>query len=301
MKQKHIRLWSIILTVFFLFSIPAAVMARDIDPVVSTKWLEENLSNSKLIIVDIRKMEEYKAGHVPGAINVYYNIWAPTKGDLQNELPADDDLKDILSSNGIAADSLVVIVGKTDTNPDKANITRVAWTLIYAGVSNVAVLDGGFNKWTADGKKVSMEAVKAKSKSYKGTFNRGVVAKKDYVLSMVGKAILLDVRETEFYTGVKKLDFVSRAGRLKGAINLPAMSQVFLPEGTYKSKTDLAAMAEKAIGTDKDKEIIVYCDSGRVGSVWWFILRESLGYKNVKLYDGSAQDWAKDANAPLEQ
>ncbi len=299
--MKHFRLWSIILTVFFLFSIPAAVKARDIDPVVSTNWLEENLSNPKLVIVDIRKMEEYKTGHVPGAINVFYNIWAPAKVDLQNELPADDDLKDILSSNGIAADSLAVVVGKTDTPADKANLTRVAWTLIYGGVSNVAVLDGGFSKWNADGKKVSVGVVKAKSKSYKGTFNRDVIAKKDYVLSMVGKATLLDVREAEFYTGAKKLDFVSRPGRLKGSVNLPTISQVFLPEGTYKGKADLAAMAEKVIGTDKDHEIIVYCDSGRVASVWWFILRESLGYKNVKLYDGSAQDWAKDANAPLEQ
>lgn len=299
--MKHFKRWSIILTVFFLLSIPAAVMARDIDPVVSTNWLEENLSNPKLVIVDIRKMEEYKTGHVPGAINVFYNIWAPNKGDLQNELPADDDLKDILSSNGIAADSLVVVVGKTDTPADKANLTRVSWTLIYAGVNNVAILDGGFNKWTADGKKVSTDAAKAKPKSYKGTFNKDVVAKKDYVLSMVGKATLLDVREAEFYGGSKKLDFVSRPGRLKGAVNLPTMSQVFLPEGIYKGKADLAAMAEKVIGTDKDKEIIVYCDSGRVASVWWFILRESLGYKNVKLYDGSAQDWAKDANAPLEQ
>jgi len=298
--MKHFRILTVVFAVFFLFSIPAAVMARDIEPVVSADWLEKNLANPKLVIIDIRKMEEYKAGHVPGAISVFYNIWAPAKGDLLNELPADDDLKDILSSNGIAADSLVVVVGKTDTPSDKANMTRVPWTLIYAGVNNVAILNGGFNKWTADGKKISMDAVKAKAKPYKGKFNKNVIARKDYVLGMMGKATIVDVREGDFYAGKKKLDFVSRPGHLKGAVNLPTMSQVFIQDGTYKDRTDLVAMAEKAVGADKDRELILYCDSGKVASVWWYILRESLGYKNVKIYDGSVQDLAKDANVSLE-
>jgi len=78
------------------------------------------------------------------------------------------------------------------------------------------------------------------------------------------------------------------------------MSQVFIQDGTYKDRADLAAMAEKAVGADKDRELILYCDSGKVASVWWYILRESLGYKNVKIYDGSVQDLAKDANVSLE-
>jgi len=63
---------------------------------------------------------------------------------------------------------------------------------------------------------------------------------------------------------------------------------------------ELEAMAKKAVGEDKSKEILVYCDSGRVASVWWYLLSESFGYKNVKLYDGSVQDFAKDATTPLE-
>jgi thiosulfate/3-mercaptopyruvate sulfurtransferase len=63
---------------------------------------------------------------------------------------------------------------------------------------------------------------------------------------------------------------------------------------------DLEAMAKKAVGDDKGKEIIVYCDSGRVASIWWYLLSQSMGYTNVKLYDGSAQDFAKDPSVPLE-
>lgn len=297
--MRHLKLFTLMVVAFALL-VPAAVMARGIDPVVSTEWLDKNLADQKLVIVDIRKVEEYQAGHVPGAVNVFYNIWAPGKDDMQNELPADDDLKDTLSSNGIAADSKVVVVGKTDTPPDKVNVTRVALTLIYAGVNDVAVLDGGFNKWTADGKKVSTDAVKPKEKAYKGKFNKGLFIKREDVAAKIGKAVILDTREPAFYSGEKKLDFVAKTGHVKGAVNLPTMSQIFNADNTYKPVADLQAVAVKAAGEDKAKEIVVYCDSGRVASAWWYLLREVLGYTDVKIYDGSFQDWAKDANLPVE-
>ena len=56
----------------------------------------------------------------------------------------------------------------------------------------------------------------------------------------------------------------------------------------------------ETVGEDTGKEIVVYCDSGRFASAWWFLLREAFGYKDVKVYDGSAQDWAKDTSFPME-
>ena len=76
--------------------------------------------------------------------------------------------------------------------------------------------------------------------------------------------------------------------------------RLYNADGSFKPLAELEAMAKKAVGDDKDKEILLYCDSGRVASVWWYLLSESFGYKNVKLYDGSVQDFAKDASTPLE-
>ena len=98
---------------------PVQAAARDIDPIVSTDWLQKNLDNSNLVVVDVRKVEEYKAGHIPGAVNIVYGTWAVKKGDLLNELPAIDDLADAIGSAGIDQNSLVVIVGKTDKVPDQ--------------------------------------------------------------------------------------------------------------------------------------------------------------------------------------
>ncbi len=285
--------------IFFALTIPFVLSARDVNPIVSTDWLEKNLSNPKVIAVDIRKVEDYKTGHIPNAVNVIYGSWAIMKGGLRNELPPTDDLLDVISSAGIGADSIVVVVGKTDTIPDRTDISRVAWTLKYAGIENVAILDGGYNKWIADKKAVSTDPVKPKLKSYQGKMNEGLFVKKDYVMNSIGKVTLVDVREPDFYQGNKKMDFVAKPGRIKGAVNLPT-SQAFTKDGTFKSKEELAGLAAAAVGKDTSREIIIYCDTGKVCTTWAFIMTELLGYKNVKDYDGSTEEWMKDPNAPIE-
>jgi len=297
--MKHLKAFTIMVVAFALL-VPAAVMARGIDPVVSVEWLEKNLTTPNLVVVDIRKVEEYKAGHIPGAINIFYNIVAPGKNNMRNELPADDDLRDILSSNGIGADSLVVVAGINDTPSDRFSMTRAAMTFIYAGVPSVAVLDGGTTKWAADGKALSTDAAKPKEKEHKGKFNKDIFLTKDAFAGKVGSDLIVDVREPAFFSGEKKLDFVARAGHVKGAVNLPAGSQLFKEDGTYKPMDELKALAVKVVGEDLGKEIVLYCDTGKVATGWWFPLTQAFGYTDVKVYDGSSEEWSADQNLPME-
>ena len=285
------------LCMVLMLLVPAAAVARDIAPFESTGWLEKNLKNPKLVIVDVRKPEEYAAGHIPGAVNVFYGSWAIKKGELLNELPADEDLRDVISSAGIEPSSWVVVVGKNAAVPDRWDSTRVAFTLKYAGVENVAVLNGGYDKWVAEKKPVTTDKVVPKKKAYNGKFNKAFVVNKAYTLGALEKALIVDVRAPEFYKGEKKLDFVAKTGRIKGAVNLPA-ALLFNPDGTYKDKAGIEAAAKPVVGTDLSREIITYCDTGKVCTGWWFALTELLGYKNVKVYDGSSMEWMKDAAAP---
>lgn len=250
--------------------------------------------------MDIRKVEEYKAGHIPNAVNIFYGSWAIMKGGLRNELPANDDLFDVIGSAGIRPDSIVVLVGKADAIPDRTDITRVAWTLKYAGIPNIAILDGGYNKWMADKKPVSTDAPKPKATAFQTKPNENLFVKKDYVIKSMGKTTIVDVRGPDFYKGVKKLDFVAKTGRIPKAINLPT-SQAYKPDGTFKDKAELMSAVSGAVGTDMTKEIITYCDTGKVCTGWSFLMTELLGYKNVKVYDGSSEEWTKDPQAPWEQ
>ena len=282
-----------LLAVFLL--LPAAAFAAE--PFVTTEWLQANLS--KVTVLDVRKVEEYNDGHIPGSINVFYGVWGIKKGVLLNELPSDDDLKDILSSAGIEPTTQVVVVSKGETMPLRTDATRVAWTLRYAGVENAAVLSGGIEKWIADKKPLSKDAVKPKAKPYRGKFNKQFLANKAYVMGALGKAVLGDVRAPEFFKGEKKLEFVPATGRIKGAVNLPP-GALFNADNTYKSKAEIEAIAKPIVGADLNKEIILYCDTGKVCTTWWLALNDLLGYKNVKVYDGSSMEWLADPAAPKE-
>jgi len=141
--------------------------------------------------------------------------------------------------------------------------------------------------------------VKPKAKGYKGKFNKQFFASKADVTGALGKAVLADVRPPEFFKGEKKLDFVAKTGRIKGAVNLPP-GALFNQDGTYKSKAEIDAIAKPVVGADLDKEIIVYCDTGKVCTTWWLALADLLGYKNVKVYDGSSMEWMADPAAPVE-
>ncbi|MDD5169624.1 MAG: rhodanese-like domain-containing protein [Syntrophales bacterium] len=296
--RKAMRCWRAAL-IAVLVLMPLAAIAGELNPVVSTDWLQANLTNPKLVILDVRRVEEYKTGHIPGAVNVFYGSWAIKKGELLNELPPLDDLLDTIGSAGIGKDSGVVIVGKTDKLPDQFDMTRVAWTLKFAGIGNVAILNGGQNQWVKEKKAMSLDMVKAKTKAYKASMNRGLIVDKKYVLSKLGKATIVDTRGPSFYAGKEKLAFVAKTGHIKGAVNLP-VGLLYTKDGMYKDKRELQQLAVKAVGDDPGKEIILYCDTGKTCTSWAFVMAETLGYKDVKIYDGSFMEWAADPNAPRE-
>jgi len=301
--RKKSRIWKHLVhlgtLLALLLALPLTVAARDIAPIVSTDWLQANLSNARLVVLDVRKVEEYKAGHIPGAVNVFYGTWAIKKANLLNELPAADDLMDTVGNAGIGSDSLVVVVGKMDAPTDRVDLTRVAWTLKYAGLENVALLDGGQNKWVKEGKALSTDTPKIKARTYKGKLNRNLFADKDYIKNHLGKVKLVDVREPDFFAGKKKLPFVERMGHLPGAVNLPT-SQAYNPDGAFKTVSELGAVLSTIIGNDKKMEVIAYCDTGKFCTAWSFLMTELFGYVNVKVYDGSSQEWLNDPNLPAE-
>ena len=290
------KLWKRILPVLVLaLALPAVSSALDLPRIVSADWLEKNGSDPALRIVDIRKPEEYKAGHVPNAINLFYGSWAVKRNNLDNQLPEDEDLLDLVMSVGIDKATPVVVVGKVDTTTDQVNSTRVAWTLRYAGVG---VLDGGFNKWSADKKPVTTDVKKVEAAKGKVSPNRQFLASKGDVTAKLGKVIIVDTRLPEFFFGIAKIPIVAREGRIPQSVNLPS-PWIFTKEGAFRTREDLEAMAAGVLGKDKSAEIITYCDTGRLCSGGWYVLSEVLGYQNVKVYDGSTQEWAADANAPM--
>jgi len=271
-----------------LLSLAPAAFARDIAPVVDAAWLEANLSNPRLVVMDVRKVEDYKAGHVPGAVNVIGAGLYVKKGDINNELPELDDLSDLLTDAGVKADSLVVVVESDGSR--FAWATRVAWTLRYAGLENVSLLDGGYAAWAKAGKAAQTEAAFKKGGSFAAKPVAAFFADKAKVLG-AKTAQLVDARTYDSYFGVTKQAFVAQAGHFPGAYPLP--NTWITVDGLVRPKAELEAMALK-VGLDPKKETIVYCDSGVLATTWWWVFSEMLGWKAVSNFDGSSQVLAAD-------
>jgi thiosulfate/3-mercaptopyruvate sulfurtransferase len=291
---------SLVFIIFLLLALSHSASAAGISPIVSTDWLAKNLKKPGLIVLDIRKVERYREGHIPGAVSAYYGIWAETREQTHTEVPAEDDLFDAMRYVGIKADSHVVIVCQMDVCQNQLYASRVYCTLKYGGLKNVSILDGGHDQWVREKRPLSTQVVKAAKSTYTGTLDKSLLADKDYVKSRLGKAVFVDVRERPIFTGEKKQQFVERAGHIPGAVNMP-MTQAFTEFGLFKSRKELEEIARKNVGVDKTKDIVTYCDAGKCCPTWAFILRDVLGYKNVRLYDGSFEEWSKDTSLPVSR
>ncbi len=271
---------------------------RAIPPIISTHWLAKNIDEPKLVIIDIRTNDNYKAGHIPRAINVPFSSWVVTKQGLLLELPEVEALFNTIGSAGIKSDSRVVVVNKTDIHHDIADATRVACTLIYADVNNVAILNGGYNKWLKERKPLSDEMVKPKPIAYKSELNKAIFVDKEYVKKKLGESVIIDSRTPDEFFGVTQDLFTEKPGHIPGAVCLPA-PWVWTEEGSYKSIREIRELASGVVGRDKSREIIIYCGVGGYSSTWCFLLRELLGYTDVKIFDGAAQEWTSDPEAPV--
>jgi thiosulfate/3-mercaptopyruvate sulfurtransferase len=250
--------------------------------------------------LDVRPAARYGEGHIPNAISAPFEVpvsaWITMKDDLLLEVPGKAELFATIGSLGITPTSWVVVVSASNPGEPAAYgysaATRVADTLIYAGVANASILDGGYARWVADGGAVTTAVPRVTPVTYAGEVQTSMFVSTQYVKSRIGKATLIDARGADVYYGETVEPFANKAGHIPTAKSLPT-PWLWDAEGLFKSSTVLSKMAFGAIGWDAHREIIVYCGVGGYASTVWFVLSQVLGYRNVRFYDGSAQEWVR--------
>lgn len=322
MKKKLLLIPLALLLVLSLVAIgcpatPPSPPARAIDAIVSTQWLEDNIGNPNLVILDVREPDYYTAGHIPGSVNVpAFPNWVvnvPGEEWPWMELPEEGALFTTIGNAGITGDSTVVVIARTvdsPSGPAPSGVTfagRVAVTLIYAGVENVTMLDGGYDLWAVEERAISTEPVTPTAVTYTGVVDEAMFVLKDYVEDKVGKSTLVDTREADMYYGIEQDPSSERAGHIPTAKNLPApwFWEATVDEAgvttcmTWKDTSAISEIALTVLGEDASEEIIVYCGVGGYASPVWYVLTQVVGYTNVKFYDGSMQEWTADPEAPV--
>jgi thiosulfate/3-mercaptopyruvate sulfurtransferase len=179
--------------------------------------------------------------------------------------------------------------------------TRFWWMLRAIGFDKAAVLDGGFDKWKAEGRLIESGDPKGYSAAtFKARPRPGLFVDSGATKAAIGAASTVTVNALgpQFHAGLEPSRY-GRPGRVPGSVNVSAATLI---DPATKGFTTLAGAAAKfaAQGATKDKQIICYCGGGISATIDLFLMHQ-LGYDNLALYDGSMGEWAKDDRLPIER
>jgi thiosulfate/3-mercaptopyruvate sulfurtransferase len=268
---------------------------------VTTDWLIEHLNDPTVVVAEVDENPDlYEEGHVPGAIKLHW------RDDLQDPIERDlvekDSFEQLMSERGISNDATLVLYG------DKNNwfAAYAYWYLKIYGHNDVRILDGGRQKWIDEGRELTTDAPSVKPSSYSARDRDETIrARRDAVLSSLGQDALVDVRSPQEFAGDLvappgyEQEGAQRAGHIPTAKSIP-WAQAVRDDGTFKSADELRELYAGK-GVTPERAVTAYCRIGERSAHTWFVLRELLGYEDVKNYDGSWTEWGNLVDVPIER
>ena len=270
---------------------------------VSTGELEKNLTHWRVFDCrhDLAKPElgeqQYREGHIQGALFAHLDrdlSGRKTGKNGRHPLPEPQDFEKWLEKAGLTPKDQVVCY---DAGPG-AMAARLWWMLRWIGHDNVAVLDGGFAKWTKEGRPVTIDVPLFTPLNYPFKPRKDFAVDAASVEKNLQKLVLMDARAPARYRGEQEpIDPV--AGRIPGAKNRYNMDNLS-PDGTFKNPKQLKEELQALLGKRAPSDVVHYCGSG-VAACHNLLAMEVAGLKGGKLYAGSWSEWSADSARPRER
>lgn len=279
---------------------------------VSTDWLATHLDDADLRIYDCTTVlvpdpvvtytigsgeGGYREAHIPGAGYIHcQDDLSDTSAEHRFMLPDPATYAANVGRLGIGDTTRVVLYSRSQLFWS----TRAWWTFHAYGFDNVAVLDGGFIKWQAEGRPVSSAPCTYPSATFTPRPQPAVIANRQDVLAQIGRddTVIVNALAREQHAGTGGNTF-GRTGRIAGSVNAPYSEIADMEAGTFRSPEEIRHVLEQA-GATADKSILNYCGGG-ISATIGYLAEKLLGYDNTVLYDGSMQEWALDDTLPMER
>jgi thiosulfate/3-mercaptopyruvate sulfurtransferase len=262
-----------------------------------TTYLEPTPPGSDDPYIAVPGRKTFEEGHVPGADFLdLQGEFSDQATRLRFMMPATAQLEAAFGRHGLGDGARVVLY----SIGSMMWATRFWWMLRSLGFEGAAVLDGGFDKWKAEGQPTESGPARGyPPASFKARPRPGLFVDKGAVLGAIRKpnTVIVNALGPQFHKGLEPSRY-GRPGRVPGSVNVPAAT---LADPAQKAFTTLADAEAKfrAQGVTADKRVICYCGGGISATIDLFVLHQ-LGYDDLTLYDGSMGEWAKDPSLPIE-
>ena len=272
-------------------------MPDAVAPLVSTAWLAEHLGEPRLRVVDVswhmpdsgRDPEaEFEDSHIPGA--VFFDLDANSAQDtpLPHMLPTAEEFGRSMSALGLSNDDTIVVYDSSGVN---LSSPRAWWMFRVMGHEAVAVLDGGFGKWTAEGRPVERGNATPEPGKFVAQLDAGRVASMAQVqeITSAGDIQVVDARSPGRFEGTEPEPRPGlRSGHIPASRNVHFRSLVRV-DGTLRPAAELRQLFEAA-GVDITRPVVASCGSGVTACTIVHAL-EVLGQREARVYDGSWSEW----------
>ena len=261
-----------------------------------TTYLEPAPAGSDQPYVPVPGRATFEARHIPGADFLdLQGEFSDTSTQLYFMMPVTAALEAAFGRHGIGAGVRVVLY----SIGSMMWATRFWWMLKSLGFDDAAVLDGGLDKWVAEGRPIESGPARGyAAAAFTARPRPGYFVDRSAVAAALGRqeTTIVNALGPQFHSGLEPSRY-GRPGRIPGSVNVPAASLV----QADKSFTTLADAEAKfqAQGIGNDKSVVCYCGGGISATIDLFLLHQ-LGYPSLALYDGSMGEWARDRSLPIE-
>lgn len=260
---------------------------------ISPEALKEKLNDKQLIILDTRLPQIYRQGHIKNAVNFPVGLTYHNQ-NVNGKISQPEITQENFRKHGLEKNSEVVVYD----NGDLVDAARLFWLLEVYGLTNVKVLDQGYDRWLDQDYPISLKDHHATPSQYIATINHKRLASKftTQIATRNANQLVIDARGKPHYTGEKSS--AKRFGHIPTAINIP-FSHNFSVNNGFTSLKPLSELEKVYTDIPKDKKLVLYCSVGRVSASNYLALRE-LGY-DVANYDSSWNEWGNDFKLPIEK